>query len=87
MPDREMRTILLVDSSASILFYLGMLLKRLEYKVVTARSAEDALRMMEDSAPSLVLTELSLPQMSGVQFLKKIKDQARLQAIPVVVLT
>ncbi len=87
MPDREIRTILLVDGSASILFYLGMLLKRLAYKVVTARSAEDALRMMEDSAPSLVLTELSLPQMSGVQFLKKIKDTARLKAIPVVILT
>ena len=42
MPDRELRTILLVDSSASIVFYIAMLLRRLEYKVVTARSGEDA---------------------------------------------
>ncbi len=87
MPDREIRTILLVDSSASILFYLSMLLKRLENKVASARSAEDALRMMEDSIPSIILTELSLPQMSGVEFLKKIKSTARFKAIPVVILT
>jgi CheY-like chemotaxis protein len=87
MPVRELRTILLVDSSASIIFYLAMLLRRLEYKVVTARSCEDALRMMEDKVPSIVLTEISLPQMSGIQFLKHIKESARLKAVPVVVLT
>ncbi len=87
MPDREIRTILLVDSSASILFYLSMLLRRLEYKVASARSAEDALRMMEDAVPSIILTEIALPQMSGIEFLKKIKGTARLKAIPVVILT
>ena len=87
MPDREIRTVLLVDSSASILFYLAMLLRRLEYKVMTARSAEEALRIMEAETPSLVLTELYLPQMSGMLFLKTIKDSARFKAIPVVVLT
>jgi CheY-like chemotaxis protein len=87
MPDRETRTILLVDNSASILFYLAMLLKRLEYKVVTARNAEDALRMMEETVPSIVLTEVSLPRMSGVQFLKRMKDTARFKAIPAVILT
>ncbi|HUI45184.1 MAG TPA: response regulator [Nitrospirota bacterium] len=87
MSDRQIRTILLVDSSASIIFYLAMLLRRLEYKVMTARSAEEALRIMETETPSLVLTEVSLPQMSGMQLLKTIKDSARLKAIPVVILT
>lgn len=87
MPDREIRTILLVDNSASIVFYLAMLLRRLEYKVVTARSGEDALRLMEEKIPSIVLTEIELPQMSGLQFLKHIKETARLKAVPVVVLT
>jgi DNA-binding NarL/FixJ family response regulator len=43
--------------------------------------------MMEDAAPSLVLTELLLPRMNGVQFLKQIKDAARFKAIPAVILT
>jgi two-component system, chemotaxis family, chemotaxis protein CheY len=87
MPDREIRTILLVDSSASILFYLAMLLRRLEYKVLTARSCEDALRMMESAVPSIVLTELSMPQMSGMQFLKLMRESERFKAVPVVILT
>ncbi len=85
--DRKARSILLVDSSASLLFYLAMLLKRLEYKVMTARSAEDALRMMEEHLPSVVVTEMTLPQMSGIDLIRKIKDTARSRAVPVVVLT
>ena len=84
--DRKTRSILLVDSSASLLF-LAMLLKRLEYKVMTARSAEDALRMMEENLPSVVVTEITLPNMSGIDFIRKIKDAARFKAVPVVVLT
>ena len=85
--DRNNRSILLVDSSASLLFYLAMLLKRLEYKVMTARSAEDAIRMMKETLPSIVVTELSLPFMSGIDFLRQIKDTAGFKAVPVVVLT
>ena len=85
--DREGRTILLVDGSASILFYHGMMLKRLEYRVATAQSAEDALRAMEDALPSIVVAETSLPGMSGTDLLKRIKDSPRMKDIPVVMLT
>ncbi len=87
MPDREKRTILLVDSSASILFYVAMVLKRLEYKVMTARSAAEALRLMEETVPSIILTELSLPDQIGIEFIKAIKDSPRCAAVPVIVLT
>ncbi len=85
--DRETRSILLVDGSASILFYLGMLLKRLEYKVATAQNAEDALRAMEGSLPSIVVAEASLPGMSGIELLKRIKSSPRMKNVPVVMLT
>jgi uncharacterized protein (TIGR02266 family) len=84
---RETRTILLVDASYSILFYLAMLLKRLEYKVETARSGEEALRKMEECPPSIVVTDTALPNMSGVVLLKRIKEAPLLKAIPVVMLS
>lgn len=87
MADRQIRTILLVDSSASILFYLGMLLKRLEYKVATAQSAKDALRLMEETPPSIVLADPSLPDLRGVNFVKRIKESPRFKEIPVIILT
>lgn len=85
--ERKTRSILLVDSSASLLFYLAMLLKRLEYKVMMAKSAEDALLIMEENLPSIVVTEMLLPHLSGIDFLKQVKDSVRFKAVPIVVLT
>lgn len=85
--DREIRTVLVVDCSTSMLFFLGLLLKRFEYRVATARSGEDALRLMEDSLPSVVLSDVALPVMSGVALLKHIKARPDCVALPVVMLT
>jgi CheY-like chemotaxis protein len=84
---RETRTILLVDNSASSLFFWGMLLKRLEYKVLTARSAEEALRTLETTLPDAVLTETVLPGMKGTELLTTIRNTPRLKDIPVIILT
>jgi len=85
--DREIRTILIIDDSTSILFYLGMLLRRLEYNVVTARNAQDAMQIMEQSVPSIVLTDIFLPTMSGIDLMKRMKDAPLWKTIPIVVLT
>ncbi len=84
--DRESRTVLAVDSSASMIFYLGTLLTRLGYKVTAARSAEEALQMMETAVPLIVLAEMSLPRMNGISLLKRIQDTPRLKEVPVIIL-
>ncbi len=85
--DREIRSILIVDGSASMLFYIGMLLKRLQYKVTTVQSAEDALRSMEDALPSIVVTDIFLPGMSGTELLMRVKNSPRMKSVPVVILS
>src|SRR5512135_2662006 len=84
---RETRTIVLINGSASMLFYWSMLLKRLHYKVVSVRSAEDALGAMERTLPSVVLTDIPLPGMDGVALLKAIKGSPLFRDVPVVMLT
>ena len=85
---REIRTLLLVDNSATTLFYWGMLLKRLDYKVVSKRSAEAALQVMETAVPAVVLTDIPLSgDRDGVALLKEIKSDPRFKDIPVVMLT
>lgn len=86
MSDRKTRTILLVDGSSATLFYHAMLLKRLEYKVEAVLNAEDALRIMEGNLPSIVVTDISLPNMDGITLLRRMKQTPRLNAIPVVML-
>ncbi len=84
---RDQRTVLLVDNSASALFYWGMLLKRLEYKVLTRRSAEEALKAIESAPPAVVMTGIDLPGMDGVSFLRAMKEEPRYRDIPVIVLS
>jgi CheY-like chemotaxis protein len=81
---REVRTLLIVDNSATSLFYWGMLLKRLEYKVVSKRNAEEALTAIEASRPTIVLTDVALPGRDGIALLKAIKADPRYRDIPVV---
>jgi two-component system chemotaxis response regulator CheY len=84
---RESRTLLVVDSSAASLFYWGMLLKRLEYMVMPMRNGEAALRAMEGVVPAMVVTDRVLSGMSGEDLVRKMKEDARLKHVPVVMLS
>ena len=70
-----------------MLYYYGILLKRLEYTVLTAPSPEDALKIMHIMSPSMIITAITFPSMTGVDFIKTIKSQESTKAIPVIVLT
>jgi two-component system cell cycle response regulator DivK len=85
--DRKKRLLIVVDSDSAHLYYNSILLQRLEYNIHTSTSAEDALEIMNLTRPALVLTDLSLPGMGGMELLKKIKTAPQTFAVPVIVLT
>jgi len=86
-PEREKRAVLMVDGSPTMLFYLGMLLTRLGYAVSTTKTAEEALRMLEEHQPALVISEVALPKMNGINLLRRIKEAPRFRTVPVIILT
>ncbi len=69
------KTILIVDDEKSICQSLGGILSDEGYEVQTAASAEEALRMMEDEVPHLVLLDIWLPGMDGIEALKVMKTE------------
>ena len=81
------RTVLIVDSSPIILYYHSILMKRLQYTVLTAGSPDEALRMMDQAIPSLILTGTTFSHASGLDFIKRIKSNVLTQSVPVIVLT
>ena len=87
MPDRKKSYALLVDSFVKDLFATGMILQRLDYGVYIANSGEDALRIIGAARPELVITELSLQQMSGLELLVSLKRDPATRDIPVIVQT
>ncbi len=83
----EQRTFLIVDSKATSVFYTASLLRRLRYIVRSVGSGEDALEMVAQAAPTCVITDTALPRMSGLDLLKRMKGNASLRFIPVIVNT
>jgi len=77
--------ILLVDDEASIRVTLGALLERSGYDVTSADSGEEALHQLEQHAFDLLLTDLKMPDIDGMQVVAAAKQ--RQPDLPVIVLT
>ncbi len=66
--------ILVVDDEHLIRWSLEQSLKKQGYEVMTAASGEDALRLVQDESPELMLLDIQLPGMDGLQVLEKVKE-------------
>ena len=78
------RNILLVDDDALMRRSLAFHLEQAGYQVRTAASAEDAIAVVRHSPPDLVMLDIGLPGMDGLEALREIKSQHNL---PVIFLT
>jgi two-component system, NtrC family, nitrogen regulation response regulator NtrX len=67
------KAILIVDDEESICQTLGGILKDEGHEVVTAASGEEALRVVDEDPPNLVLLDIWLPGIDGIEVLKVIK--------------
>ncbi len=66
--------ILVVDDEHLIRWSLEQNLKKQGYEVSTAGSGEDALRLLQEDPPDLMLLDIQLPGMNGMEVLEKVKD-------------
>lgn len=69
------RRLLIVDDEETLTFslYQSFILSKKDYEVSTAGSGEEALQKMEEGAFDLILTDIFMPGISGVDLLKKVK--------------
>jgi signal transduction histidine kinase len=68
--------ILLVDDEEGIRKILSISLADNGYQVMTAENAEQAIDMFREAAPGIVLTDIKMPGMDGIQLLRKIKEES-----------
>ena len=80
-----MERILIVDDEKNYLLVLSALLGGEGYEVMTAPSGARALALVEEDEPDLVITDMRMPRMSGVQLIQELKE--RLPDLPVIVMT
>jgi putative two-component system response regulator len=80
-------TILVVDDELEVRETLADCLTAYGYRLVTAVSAKAALGILERSAVDLILTDVHMPGMSGVELCARLKGEPRFQLTPIVLLT
>ena len=78
------RTILLVDDDALMRRSLAFHLEQAGYHVHTAASGEDAISLAQHSPPDLVILDIGLPGIDGLEALRRLREQ---QNLPVIFLT
>lgn len=69
------RTVLVVDDEPKILKHACRLLKKAGFAVAVARSGEAALKILAHDNPQLVLTEISLPDIGGIEILRVVREK------------
>jgi two-component system chemotaxis response regulator CheY len=79
-----MRTILIVDDDASMRFLLKMLFESAGYQVVEAPHGAAALDRVKDARPDLVVTDLMMPMMDGLQLIECLRSDPETKSIPIV---
>ena len=80
-------TILVVDDDRQVLEVLAAQLTTFGYRIVTACSGEDALQALESVTPDLLLTDVHMGAMSGIELCAQMKRDQRFQLTPVIILT
>ncbi len=79
--------ILVVDDNATNMKLLRVLLKTEGYEVRTAMDAQEALELMKHFRPRLILMDLQLPGMSGLELTSRLKADARTRDIIILAIT
>jgi DNA-binding response OmpR family regulator len=85
--NKKMDHVLLVDDEKHLLVSLRDFLMHNRFKVTTAQSAEEGLRMLETAAPDLIVLDISMPGIGGLGFLRAIAGADGKPRFPVLVLT
>lgn len=82
-----MPRILVVEDEPDLQQVLDYNLRQAGHEVLAAKRGEEGLRLAREQKPDLVLLDLMLPDISGTQVCKQLKDGAATRAIPVIMLT
>ena len=87
MIDPSKISIVAADDDEEMLFGLESLLKKEGFNVLTASNGEDAFKLIQEENPDLILLDVMMPKLTGVDVAKKVKQDPILRFIPLVLVT
>ena len=81
------RTIMVVDDNPDIVIIVTTILEAKGYVVQSASSGQEALSLLKGQKPDLIILDIMMPQMDGLEVLTRLKADQSTASIPVILLT
>jgi len=82
-----MANILIADDSATMRMIISQTLQRQGWRVDAARDGQEALQRARLQRPDLIVTDLNMPVLDGLGFIRGVRASANLRHLPILVLT
>ncbi len=83
----KIETILIVDDDEPIYSYLQKKIAKQGYTVYVANDGEKALKQVFAVIPDIILLDVKLPKINGIEICKRLKNDSRTKAIPIIMLS
>jgi DNA-binding response OmpR family regulator len=80
-------TVLVVDDDPTFCAIMAEILKMYSAHVLTAFSAEEAIALLETTTPDLILTDVMMPEVDGLTFVRRIRSEEPYARVPVIVVS
>ena len=81
------KNVLVVDDSSSVRQVVGIALKSAGYDVIEASDGKDALSKLTGQKVHLIISDVNMPNMDGITFVKEVKKLANFKFTPIIMLT
>jgi DNA-binding response OmpR family regulator len=82
-----MSKILIVDDETDLRFVIGKMLTKEGYEIIEAESGEEALEVLKENSPDLILLDVMMPGLDGWETCAKMKSEEKTNSIPIIMLT
>lgn len=76
-PDTSMRRVLLVDDHSDMLTMMNLMMTQRSYRVATASSGQEALTLVDDFEPHVVVSDITMPDMDGYEMMATARRHCR----------
>jgi signal transduction histidine kinase/class 3 adenylate cyclase len=79
--------ILMVDDNCDLRHYVAVILKEQQYLTILARNGAEGFQMAQKYQPDLIVADLMMPLVSGLDLIRMVRESENLKGIPVILLT
>src|SRR5947208_2725628 len=87
LANRDRKRVLVVEDDAWIRWFMCDVLTEEGYQVSEAADGRTAIRLIEESPPHIVLLDVAMPGVTGVEVLRQLRSRRRTRALPVVIVS